>query len=87
MHGCNASAQPCHTQRKALDNPTDEQGMANYSALCMCVYALVYLMNPVMLDDGVLSIWTWLIMQFSLFIPFSWVQYKYVLYMCVLVHY
>lgn len=23
----------------------------------------------------------------SLFIPFSWVQYKYVLYMCVLVHY
>lgn len=55
--------------------------------VCVCVYALVYLMNPVMLDDGVLSIWTWLIMQFSLFIPFSWVQYKYVLYMCVLVHY
>lgn len=40
--------------------------------LCVCVY----LMNHVIMDDRVLSIWTWLIMQFSLFIPFWWVQNK-----------
>ena len=41
-------------------------------SVCVCVC----LMNCVMLDNGDLSIWTWLIIQFSSFIPFWWVIYK-----------